>query len=97
MALPSTIWMTPGTDRTIDMKTITLIMLLVALCGCDLKSQLPPSSIAPICRALVGPIKYNTYDKMSKRYAAYLLALDLKQRNDIGRRLGCPQYRNPPR
>jgi hypothetical protein len=30
---------------------------------------------------------------MSKRYAAYLLTIDLKERNQIGRNLGCPQYK----
>jgi hypothetical protein len=65
------------------------------LAGCDLKSQLPPSSIAPICRALIGPIKYTSTLKspMSKRFAAALLAMDLKQRNQVGVNLGCPQYK----
>jgi hypothetical protein len=61
------------------------------LSGCDVK-DLPPSSIAPICAALVGPIHYNTRNKMSQRYAAYLLALDIHQRNEIGRELNCPKY-----
>jgi hypothetical protein len=61
--------------------------------ACDLKSRLPPSAIAPICKALVGPIKYTSTNKMSQRYAAYLLSLDLKQRNQIGVELGCPQYK----
>ena len=75
------------------MKMFSIMLVALALAGCDLKSQLPPSSIAPICKALVGPIKYTTANKMSKRYAAYLLSLDLKQRNQIGVDLGCPQYK----
>ena len=73
----------------------TIIVILIAgsmLMGCDV-NDLPPSSIAPICRALVGPIKYNTTDVMSQRYAAYLLSLDIHKRNEIGRKLGCPQYK----
>jgi hypothetical protein len=60
--------------------------------GCT-PEDLPPASIAPICAALVGPISYNTRNKMSQRYAAYLVALDIHQRNEIGRKLGCPQYK----
>lgn len=70
----------------------TFCTCAVLLAGCDPK-DLPPSSIAPICAALVGPISYNTRNKMSERYAAYLLALDIHQRNEIGRKLNCPAYR----
>jgi hypothetical protein len=76
-------------------KYITIIALLAlasVLAGCV--PQLPPSAIAPICKALVGPLRYNTYNKMSQRYAGYLLSLDLKQRNQIGRSLGCPLYKS---
>lgn len=71
---------------------LVILSLAIVLAGCD-TSQLPPSSIAPICKALIGPIKYNTYNPASKRYAAYLLSLDLKSRNQVGRSLGCPQYK----
>lgn len=75
------------------MKFIAPLLLVVSLLtGCS-KDDLPPSSIAPICDALVGPIKYNSTNKMSQRYAAALLAMDLKQRNQIGRELGCPKYK----
>ena len=60
--------------------------------GCDV-ADIPPSAIPPICRALVGPIKYNSTNIMSQRYAAYLLTLDLHARNQIGRKLGCPQFK----
>lgn len=75
------------------MKMFSIMLVALALAGCDLKSRLPPSAIAPICKALVGPIKYTSTNKMSQRYAAYLLSLDLKQRNQIGVELGCPQYK----
>jgi len=71
---------------------IPLYFVSILLAGCD-PGDLPPSSIAPICAALVGPISYNTKNKMSQRYAAYLLALDIHQRNEIGRKLNCPQYK----
>lgn len=74
------------------LKYIPIIGLVFLLGGCD-PGALPPSSIAPICRALVGPIKYNSTNVMSQRYAAYLLTLDLHARNEIGRKLGCPQYK----
>jgi hypothetical protein len=69
-----------------------VITALNLLAGCDV-ADLPPSSIAPICRALVGPIKYNTKNVMSQRYAAYLLSLDIHARNEIGRKLNCPKYK----
>ncbi len=69
--------------------TILLTSLLLAGCVTD---GLSPTQLRPICAALVGPIKYNTFNKQSQRYAAQLLAMDLHQRNDIGRQLGCPQY-----
>ena len=74
------------------MRYVVLALVALVLVGCD-KNDLPPSSIAPICAALVGPIKYNSSNPMSKRYAAYLLTLDLHKRNEIGVELGCPQYK----
>lgn len=68
------------------------LLSLTLLAGCGIE-DIPPSAIPPICDALVGPIKYNTRNKMSERYAAYLLSLDLHQRNEIGRKLGCPQFK----
>ena len=69
-----------------------LVILALILGGCD-PEGLPPNSRTAICTAVVGPIRYNSTDKHSGRYAAWLLVPDLKQRNQIGRRLGCPQYR----
>lgn len=71
----------------------TIIPLLGAflLTGC-VTDGLSPTQLKPICAALVGPIKYNTFNKASQRYAAALLAMDLHQRNAIGQQLGCPQY-----
>jgi hypothetical protein len=68
------------------------ILVLLALTSCG-PEDVPPSMIAPICRALIGPIPYNTTNIMSQRYAAYLLSLDIHQRNEVGRKLGCPKYK----
>ena len=74
---------------------LLLFPVAVLLGGCPNDAPLPPSTIAPICKALIGPIKYTSTLKspMSKRYAAALLAMDLKQRNQVGRNLGCPLYK----
>jgi hypothetical protein len=71
---------------------ILLIPLLLLLTACDPK-DLPPASVADICTALIGPIKYNSTNKASQRYAAYLLAMDLHDRNEVGRKLNCPQFK----
>lgn len=73
-------------------KIFVLALLALPLGGC-LDQPLPPAAIAPICKALVGPIRYNSTVPGSKRFAAALLAMDLKERNDVGRNLGCPLYR----
>lgn len=69
-----------------------LLVLALALGGCN-PDDLSPAGLRAICTALIGPIKYNTYVKSSGRYAGPILGMDLKQRNQIGQRLGCPQYR----
>ena len=61
--------------------------------GCDPASQLTPAQTKDICTALIGPIRYNTYNPKSGRYSGHILALDLKQRNQIGAYLRCPAYR----
>lgn len=71
---------------------VVLAALAPALGGCIEKS-LPPSTVAPICKALIGPIKYNSTVPGSKRFAAALLAMDLKERNQVGQNLGCPLYK----
>lgn len=73
------------------MRILACLSILFFLTGCGL-DDIPPSSIPVICKALVGPIKYNSTNVMSQRYAAYLLSLDLHQRNEIGRKIGCPAF-----
>lgn len=74
------------------MKLIPIGLIALMVAGCA-SGGLPPSSTAPICDALIGPIKYNTYNKSSRRYAAALLAMDLKKRNQVGQRLGCGAFK----
>ena len=53
----------------------------------------PAKTLAPTCAALIGPIHYNSRVPKSRRYAGPDLAPDLKERNQVGQYLGCPQYR----
>lgn len=72
-------------------KVLFSFLVCMLLAGCD---PLSPATLDSICSALVGPIRYNTYKPTSGRYAGPILGMDLKQRNQIGQRLGCPQYRS---
>lgn len=74
-------------------RKISVIAALFLLTACGDKTTLDPSSRSAVCEALVGPIRYNTANAKSRRHAGDLLGLDLKQRNQIGQSLGCPQYR----
>jgi len=51
--------------------------------------DLTPVQRNTICTALVKGIPYNSWDKNSQRYAAALLALDIKQHNQIWLALRC--------
>ena len=64
-----------------------VIALLLATAGCD--QQFPLLSVQPICDALIGPLRYNSTNPSSQRYAAPLLAMDVKQRNYVYIKLGC--------
>ena len=77
------------------MKTLALsiIFCAFALAACT-PQDLTPVQRATICHALVKGIPYNTYDKESLRYAGMLLALDVKQHNQIWLALKCGK---PPR
>lgn len=68
--------------------SICAAALAIGLASCD-PADLTPVQTRTICRAMVGSIRYNTFDAQSKRYAAVLLALDLNQRNQIYTRLHC--------
>lgn len=76
------------------MKRLLILPALLALAGCvTTGNELRPTDKSAVCRALVDPIKYNSRNPKSRRYAGDLLALDLKQRNQIGQNLRCPQFR----
>lgn len=72
------------------MGRIGIIILLggLLLSACT-PQDLTPVQRATICRALVKGIPYNTYNKESQRYAGMLLALDVKQHNQIWLALHC--------
>lgn len=71
---------------------IISVLLALALCGCATTDG-TVQGLAPICDALIGPIKYNSTKVTSARHAGPDLAKDLKQRNQVGQRLGCPAYK----
>jgi hypothetical protein len=71
---------------------VTLCMCAVLLADCD-ASDLTPAQTTAVCHALMGPIRYNTYNIKSGRYSGHILALDLKARNQVGQGLRCAQYR----
>ena len=67
---------------------VGIIFCAFALVACT-PEDLTPVQRQTICSALVKGIPYNTYDKNSQRYAAALLALDVKQHNQIWLALHC--------
>lgn len=72
-------------------RTISLFLAL-SLAGCATGPR-PSVTTAPACEALIGPIRYNSFDAKSRRYAGPDLAPDIAKRNRVGRNLRCPQYR----
>lgn len=71
-------------------KTLSIVLLCTTLGGCITDGS--TTSLAPVCDALIGPLKYSSTNKNSTRYAAKDLAPDLALRNRVGVNLGCPQY-----
>lgn len=72
------------------------LLALLLLSGCSFGSLdkfAKPTSTTPVCKALIGPIQYNSQKPESRRFAGPDLAPDLKQRNQVGEKLHCPQYR----
>lgn len=71
-----------------------LLLILLLMSGCTtVGDKLATTSTTPVCAAVIGPIKYNTQKPTSPRFAGPKLAPDLKQRNQVGEKLHCPQYR----
>ena len=73
-------------------RTISALLVALALGGCATTDG-TVQGLAPVCDALVGPIRYNSTKVSSPRHAGPELAKDLKQRNQVGERLGCPEYK----
>ena len=65
-----------------------IIFCAFTVAGCD-PQDLTAVQRQTICNALIKGIPYNTYDKDSQRYAAVLLALDIKQHNQVWLALKC--------
>lgn len=74
---------------------ITFALLpLVALAACKDEDG-NEVDLAPICHALIKPIKYNTYKVTSGRYAGRIVALDIKQHNEVWAKLNCVEVLHP--
>lgn len=67
------------------------IILLSMLAACQ-TIEAPLSQTAPVCKVLIGPIRYNSTVKTSRRYAGPDLAPDLNRRNQVGLNLKCAQF-----
>lgn len=82
-------------DRMIQGFAMLVLLIIlgvsaILLAGCDV-SAVPKAQIPAICKAMIGPLRYNSTDKLSKRYAGYILAMDLAERNRIYTALHCPK------
>lgn len=75
------------------MLKIAPLLVAFLLAGCATTQTLQPTDKSPVCKALIGPIKYNSTNPKSARHAGPKLAPDLKARNQVGSNLNCPQYR----
>lgn len=73
------------------MKMIMILAMALALAGCQTTGS--TQSYAPVCDALIGPIKYNARKPGSEYHAGPKLAPQLAQRNAVGANLNCPAYK----
>lgn len=69
-------------------RAISLLIVLL-LGACNTTGATPKA----VCDALLTPIKYNSQNTKSQRYAGPALAPDLAQHNRVGMNLACPAYR----
>jgi hypothetical protein len=72
---------------------LLLTIMGLVLAGCVTTGGPTSTNISPVCRALIGPIRYNSTNHGSRRFAGDLLSYDLAERNQVGRSLHCPAYR----
>ena len=77
-------------------KTLSILILaaVAASLGACTDEDGNPIDLAPICHALIKPIRYNTYKVTSGRYAGATLAIDLKRRNEIWDKLKCVEVKD---
>lgn len=73
-------------------KRVFALLFILLLAGCA-TTGLKVDSNGPVCDALVGPIRYTSVQKASRRFAGADLAAELAKRNRVGTNLKCPQYR----
>ncbi len=74
------------------MKIIAPLIALLLLAACQ-TDGVGPKALSPVCDALIGPIKYTSTNKASRRYAGPDLAPDLKKRNQVGQGLHCKAFK----
>jgi hypothetical protein len=74
-------------------RIISALACFLFFSGCATTRPLHPDNTAPVCDALVGPIRYNSQVRTSRRFAGPDLAKDLAVRNRVGTKLGCSKYR----
>lgn len=71
---------------------MAIILASILLTGC-FEATKRAGGVEPACTALVGPIRYNSKVRTSRRFAGPDLVTDLSKRNRVGLNLGCPAYR----
>lgn len=64
-------------------------VLCIVLAGCTTDGVTPKA----VCDALLGPIRYNSTNPKSERFAGRKLAPDIAEHNRVGTNLACPAYR----
>jgi hypothetical protein len=80
-------------EYSFPLLVLALLLVLVLLSGCVTNGPGSSTTLQPVCDALIGPIKYNSTNPKSARHAGKALVPDLRERNQVGRNLGCAQYR----
>ncbi len=72
--------------KSVLVLTGVLVAGALSLAACD---DVDTATLKTICKALIGPIKYNSQDKASLYFAGRKLVFTLKQRNQVWDGLNC--------
>lgn len=78
--------------RATDFAFWVVVLLACATAACSTVPDTAVKSTAPVCEALLGPIKYNSTNPQSRRHAGPDLAPDLAKHNRVGRLLRCHNF-----